>query len=166
VRERVPNAELVIAGDGPLRAGSEQLATRLGLHVTFAGELSADQVREQLTQARVLCLPSVEAANGDAEGFGLVLLEAQACGVPVVSSARGGAGEGLVEGMTGFRVDERDVGGLADRLTRVLADDAALAGMSTRAVDFTRRHFDIERCTAILEDTYDACLNMDPVAAA
>ena len=56
--------------------------------------------------------------------FGQVLLEAQACGVPVVTSARGGAEEGICDGVTGFAFAEGDEFTLADRLTRILVDDA------------------------------------------
>ena len=106
VRKQIENAELVMVGDGPLLAEFKQLAQQLRVPVTFTGTLSSDQVKQQIDEARVFCLPSVTATNGDAEGFGLVLLEAQACGVPVVTSARGGATEGIKDGVTGCAFPE------------------------------------------------------------
>ncbi|MEJ0063693.1 MAG: glycosyltransferase [Alphaproteobacteria bacterium] len=63
--------------------------------LTFTGSMSSDDVKRQLDEARIFCLPSVTAKNGDAEGLPIVILEAQACGVPVVTSAKGGATEAL-----------------------------------------------------------------------
>lgn len=155
LRTVVPDAELTMVGDGPLRKKFEQLASELRIPVRFPGALTAAQVKREIDEARVLCLPSVTAANGDAEGFGMVLLEAQACGVPVVTSARGGAEEGVIDGKTGFAFAERDVDTLSDRLTRVLVDDDLALSMSEEARAFVRQRFDIQRCTRSLERLYD-----------
>jgi len=108
-----------------------------------------------LNEARVLCLPSLTAANGDAEGLGMVLLEAQACGVPVVTSARGGASEGIIDGVTGFSFAENDVEELSERLYAVLADDVRALAMSHAARQFVLEAFDIRKCTQQLEDLYE-----------
>lgn len=156
VRRALPAAELVVAGDGPLREPLQQLAAGLGLPARFAGRLTSAQLRDELAQARVFCLPSVTAANGDAEGFGLVLLEAQACGVPVVSSARGGAQEGLVEGQTGLAFAEGDRAALARHLGALLGDAARAQRMGEAAAAFVRERFDLSRCTEALEADYAA----------
>jgi glycosyltransferase involved in cell wall biosynthesis len=155
VRRRVADAELVMVGDGPLLDEFKQLATTLQLPVTFLGTLASGQVKEQMDQARVFCLPSVTAKNGDAEGFGLVLLEAQACGVPAVTSARGGATEGIKHGETGFAFPEGDVPALESSLVRLLTDDSLLDAMATQARRHVEANFDISRCTASLEELYD-----------
>jgi glycosyltransferase involved in cell wall biosynthesis len=150
-----PSSELVIAGDGPLRNELTQLAASLGVRTRFLGTVTPERVRELLHDARVFCLPSITAVNGDAEGFGLVLLEAQASGVPVVTSARGGAQEGLIEGETGFSFPEKDVVGLATHLSRLLTDDDLHARQAQAAVMFVRQTFDLARCTGELETLYD-----------
>jgi glycosyltransferase involved in cell wall biosynthesis len=155
LRNRVPDAELTMVGDGPLQKKLEQLAGELQIPVRFPGALGAVQVKREIDEARVLCLPSVTAGNGDAEGFGMVLLEAQACGVPVVTSARGGAEEGVIDGKTGFAFAERDVDTLSERLTRVLTDDDLALSMSEEARPFVKQRFDIRRCTRSLEQLYD-----------
>jgi glycosyltransferase involved in cell wall biosynthesis len=86
----------------------------------------------------VFCLPSVTASNGDAEGLPTVLLEAQACGVPVVTSALGGK-EGVVDGVTGFIFPEKDVKALADRLGDLLGNDDLAARMSAAEPEHVRR---------------------------
>jgi len=155
LRKAVPDAELTMVGDGPLLKKFQQLVGELHIPVRFPGALSATEVKREIDEARVLCLPSVTAANGDAEGFGMVLLEAQACGVPVVTSARGGAEEGVIDGKTGFAFAERDVDTLAERLTRVLSDDDLALSMAEEAQKFVRHRFDIRSCTRSLEQLYD-----------
>jgi glycosyltransferase involved in cell wall biosynthesis len=117
--------------------------------------MERDEVKQQLDRARIFCLPSIVAQNGDAEGFGLVLLEAQACAVPVVTSAQGGASEGLIDGVTGFSFPERDVATLAKQLIRLLTDDQCIARMSEAAPRFVAEHFDLRNCTRELERLYD-----------
>ena len=156
VRSAMSGADLVVAGDGPLREPLKQLAKRLGVRATFLGSVTPSEVRTQLASARVFCLPSVRAANGDAEGFGLVLLEAQASGVPVVTSAVGGAQEGILEGVTGYSFEEKDVASLSEKISRLLTDDALASAMSLASPHFIRERFDIRRLTARLESLYDA----------
>lgn len=155
LRAHVRDAELVVAGDGHLKEPLRQLAMRLCVPVSFLGAISNEDVKRQLDQARVLCLPSVTLSNGTSEGFGMVLLEAQACGVPVVTSSRGARTEGLEDGHTGFVFAERDVAALARHLTFLLTNTEPLQHMSSQAVQFVRRKFDIRTCTARLEDFYE-----------
>lgn len=155
VQDRFPNARLVIVGNGPQEPRLRALAQQLGVRVEFPGSLSPQQVRERLHHARVFCLPSITASNGDAEGLGIVLLEAQATGVPVITSARGGAEEGIVHGSTGFAYAEKDVAALRDALAALLGNDE----LATRFGADGRRHMvqnmDIRDCVARLETIYD-----------
>jgi glycosyltransferase involved in cell wall biosynthesis len=154
VRGRLPQAELVIAGDGPERAELAQRAASLG-GVRFVGAFTRDQANALLAEARVFCLPSITAESGDAEGLPLVILEAQAAGVPVVTSARGGATEGIEDGVTGFAFPERDVEQLAQKLLLLLTDDALATRFSAAAPDFVAEHHDLFKQTADLETLYD-----------
>ncbi len=148
-------AELVVVGDGPQRGALEAQARALGVAARFLGACDSARVQAELHAARVLCLPSVTAASGDAEGFGLVLLEAQACGVPVVSSARGGRDEGLLDGRTGHAVPEADAPALAAALAPLLADAALAQAMGEAGRRFVQERFDLAACTAALERWYD-----------
>lgn len=162
VQKDVPGARLVVIGDGPLRQNLENLAQGLGVDVDFGGSQPSSYVRRELDAARVLCLPSVTAESGDAEGFGLVLLEAQASGVPVISSALGGATEGLKEGETGFAFPEADVDRLTYLLGRALRTHPQ--DISERTRQFVVRGFDIQRTTKSLELAYDdASRSGDPL---
>lgn len=156
VIKKVPDAKLVMIGDGEELASNMQLASSLSLPIEFVGVKTTDEVVSFLNNSRVLCLPSITAKNGDAEGLPIVILEAQACGVPVVSSARGGATEGIVHGRTGFAFPEKDEEKLCNFLIQLLQDDALVEFMSVNALQHARQKFDISECTRMLEDTYDA----------
>jgi len=155
VRRHVPDAELVMIGDGPLLPGCRALAESLQLPVQFLAAVPNAQVQQEMRQARVFCLPSIVAANGDAEGLGIAIVEAQAAGVPVVTSSRGGVGEAIEDGVTGFGFAESDVGALSAALIRVLGDDDLAAEMSTASRERACRLFDLQKCTGQLESLYD-----------
>jgi glycosyltransferase involved in cell wall biosynthesis len=155
VQKNVHGARMIVVGDGPLRQTLERLARELGVHAEFRGAQSGAEVKRELDAARLLCLPSVTAENGDAEGFGLVLLEAQASGVPVVTSARGGATEGIHDGVTGFSFAEGNVRMLAERLTGLLKEDNILMQMAERGPRYVSTEFNLTSCTRRLEVLYD-----------
>lgn len=152
-----PPAELVIGGDGPLDGLLRAQTYALGLsdRVQFRGPLDASQVRAELDEARLLCLPSVRAGNGDAEGFGQVLLEAQSAGVPVLTSAHAARGTALVEGVTGLFFPEHDAATLAFHIEALLGDETRLEAMGDSARRWVRKHYDIADTTATLEAHYD-----------
>jgi len=155
VQERFPDARLVIVGNGPQEPKLRARAQQLGVRVEFAGSLSPREVCERLHRARVFCLPSITASNGDAEGLGIVLLEAQAAGVPVITSARGGADEGIVHGSTGFAHAEKDVAALRDGLAALLGNDELATRFGAGGRQHMVQNMDIRDCVARLETIYD-----------
>lgn len=158
VQASVPGLEVRIAGFGPLEESLRQQAASLGVTARFLGRLEPRQIREELARARAFCLPSVRAESGDAEGFGIVLMEAQAAGVPIVTSACGGRDEGMVHGATGFAFAERDTPALAEHLTRLMTDDEIATRFGHAARAFAVEHFDLVRCTAKLEVLFEELL--------
>lgn len=164
VRDKISEAELVIIGEGPLRQSLERQARALSLPVTFLGSVNSEEVQKQLSAARIFCLPSITAENGDAEGLPISILEAQASGVPVVTSARGGATEGIIDGVTGIAFKERDIDALEKGISRILKDDELLRSMAQRARASAAERFDIRRCTAALENVYDDLARMSAKA--
>ena len=155
LRERRRDARLVIIGDGRLRAELERLAVNLQVPAEFLGVRSPEEVRGWMQRARVLSNPSVTAANGDTEGLPMVFAEAQATGLPVVSTLHSGIPEGVLDGETGLLARERSVEELTSHLERMLADRAFWAACSERAKRWIREQFDIRKCTAGLEEVYD-----------
>lgn len=156
VRRAVPNAELLIAGDGELRAELEAEAKARDLAVRFLGVQTPAQVNALMSRATVLCGPSVVDARGNAEGLPFTFLEAQACGLPVVVSTSGGTAEGAVDGTTGFLFAPGDERALARHLITILKDPALRQRMSSAARTHMEQHFDLRRQTAVLESIYDA----------
>ncbi|MHC1561723.1 glycosyltransferase family 4 protein [Actinomycetospora sp. C-140] len=131
LRGSVPGAALLIAGDGPDRDRLRRLARTHDVadHVVFTGPMAPDEVPAHHAALDVGALPCRTLGGGlDVEGLGIVLLEAQASGVPVVAGRSGGAPETVRPGRTGRLVDGRDRRDVADTLADLLADpDAARA---------------------------------------
>lgn len=128
VHRALPEARLIMIGDGPLLAGCRQWAAEHGLAeaVTFAGVCSREVVSRSLASARVFVQHSITAANGDSEGLPLAVLEAGAHGLPVVSTRHAGIPDAVREGVDGFLVGEKDVTAMAEAMLR-LAQDGELA---------------------------------------
>jgi glycosyltransferase involved in cell wall biosynthesis len=121
-RVRMP---LTIVGRGPEEARLRGIAGAAGADVTFAGWLSDEEIRDRYRRCRAVVMPGVE-------DFGMVPVEAQACGRPVVALGEGGALDSVVDGVTGILVREPSLEAFAD----------ACRDVATRAFDSVaiRRH--------------------------
>jgi len=155
VRKTVANAELVIAGDGPLREGLAREAAQLGVPAKFLGVQTPEQVQQLMRRAAVLAGPSIADDRGNAEGLPITFLEAQSSGLPLVVSTSGGSGEGVVHRETGYLFDPGDEAALARHLTSLLGDAGLRARMSAAARAHIVANFDLARQTARLEELYD-----------
>ncbi len=125
VRKKV-KAKLVMVGDGPEKAGAEQLARELGVQrdVLFLG--NQDLMEEMLSLADVFLLPS------SSESFGLVALEAMSAEVPVVCSNAGGLPEVVEHGFTGFLHDPQHVAGYTNSVLKLLTNENLRRTMGRR----------------------------------
>jgi colanic acid/amylovoran biosynthesis glycosyltransferase len=157
VQQLDPEIHVEIIGDGPLRSQLETLAARLALRVRFRGVQNSAEVLRSMSRARILCNPSVTAASGDMEGFGMVFAEAQAVGTPVVSFAHAAIPEAVNHGETGLLCPERAIEPLAASIQHLLGDDHFWSATSTRAAAWVRAHFDITKQSQKLEAIYDDC---------
>jgi colanic acid/amylovoran biosynthesis glycosyltransferase len=146
---------LLVIGDGPLRRELEALARTLRVNATFVGARDSEYVARAMAASVALCLPSQTAPNGDQEGLPIVVLEAGAAGVPVVSYASAGIPEAVVHGETGLLASEGDVDELAENLTAVVRDCELAARLGAAARQRVETHFDIAARTAELEKLYD-----------
>lgn len=151
----VPHAKLVLIGDGAELDVCREFANKLGLPVDFLGVRTPQEVIYHLNNSRIFCLPSYTIEDGASEGMPIVVLEAQACGIPVVTSARGGSTEGIIHGNTGFAFPEKDVEKLSEYLIELLLNDALVERMSINAVAHIREKFEIHECTRLLENIYN-----------
>jgi colanic acid/amylovoran biosynthesis glycosyltransferase len=155
VRARYPEIRYDIVGEGPLRKKLEELVAELGLQdaVTLHGARTGAFVRELMKGAHLAVLASVS-IEGDAEGQGLFLQEAQACGLPVVATEHGAFPEGLVPGKSGFLVPERDVDALAERLEFLVTHPEVWDGMGRAGRALVEERYDIRQLNDRLVELY------------
>jgi glycosyltransferase involved in cell wall biosynthesis len=113
-----PNAELILAGDGPLRGEIEALVSELGIRdkVRFAGRVKMDRVIELMSEADAFLQHSVSLPNGRQEGLPTVLMEAMSTGLPVIATRHSGIPELVEDGIDGLLVEERDIEGYVSAL--------------------------------------------------
>ena len=145
-----------IVGDGPLRPDLQARAREFGIEreVNFAGGQDAGHVRVFLKETDVLLAPSIRGANGDEEGVPVVLMEAMASGVPVVTTSTGGVGELVVDGQNGFVVPEQDVQVLTDKLRQIYQDPSGLPSILRAARDTVEARHNIKILNPALEQCF------------
>ncbi len=133
VLKKVPNAVYLIVGDGPQEAHLRSLADSLGLQnsVRFAGSIPNAETVDYYHASDVFVMPNRRMSNGDIEGFGLVFLEANVCGLPVIGGRSGGAVDAIEHGRTGFLVEPTSVEEVADRLIELLTQEDRAREMGT-----------------------------------
>lgn len=146
----------IFVGDGPLLERARQAAAAAGIDAHFSGTQPPDVVAATLRATRVFAAPSRTASNGDAEGFGMVFLEAAAAGIPVAATRHGGIGEAVVDEHTGLLSPEGDTAALAANLRRLLDSAELRATMGAAARARVEREFDIREQTRQLERIYDS----------
>lgn len=142
VNRRVPEAVFVVAGGGPEERNLRRRAEVSGGRVVFAGRVPEADAAALFATADVFTLPVVDRYFGlEVEGLGVVMLEAGACGTPSVIGRSGGSPETVVDGETGFVIDARDRGMLADRVGYLLENRDEAAEMGRKARAFVEREF-------------------------
>ncbi len=127
--------------------------------LTLHGAGSESYVRSKMAEAHIFLVPSVTASNGDTEGQGLVLQEAQACGLPVLATDHNGFPEGMLPGRSGFLVPERDIAGMAAKLAYMVEhpDNWPHWGRAGRA--HVEAHYDHRKLSLRLENLYKQAIN-------
>ena len=121
----VPEATLLVVGDGPYRAGLEKLVDRIGVRsaVRFTGGVPWEELPAHFDAGTVFAMPCrTRRAGLDVEGLGIVYLEASAAGLPVVAGNSGGAPDAVLPGETGNVVDGRDIDAVAAAVSGLLAN--------------------------------------------
>lgn len=147
IKEKMP-ARLLMVGDGPEVPAIHQYIDSLGLgrDVRFLGK--QERVVELLSVSDLCLLPS------EKESFGLVALEAIACGVPVIASRTGGLPEVIDDGFNGYLLPVGDVKAMADRGLKLLGDQDTWQYMSENGVNSSKERFHIDKIVQHYEDCY------------
>ncbi|WP_227271316.1 glycosyltransferase [Roseobacter weihaiensis] len=141
-----------IGGDGPLEAALKAQVARAGLQdrIRFLGALSHEETLRRISEADVLLVPSVTAADGDQEGIPVTLMEAMALGTPVCTTRHSGIPELVTHGETGVLSDEGDAAGLRDNLASLALDKDSAATLAKAARHKVERDFNEDRQNAHL----------------
>ncbi|MEM7530719.1 MAG: glycosyltransferase family 4 protein [Chloroflexota bacterium] len=119
----VPNTKYLIIGTGRFQDSLKQLAEDIGVadHIIFAGYIKDEMLPNYYCASDVFVMPSRQMV-GSVEGFGIVYLEANACGKPVIAGRSGGSLDAIVDGETGLFVDSTNIDDIANAIIRILRD--------------------------------------------
>nr|WP_294501230.1 glycosyltransferase [uncultured Rhodopila sp.] len=126
VLQRVPDLIYLIVGEGNYRPELEKLVALHGLKasVVFSGTVPDYELTDHYSLGDVFIMANREMPDGETEGFGLVFLEANACGLPVIAGKAGGSVDAVTDHVNGLVVDGNDVAAIAAALTALFEDEA------------------------------------------
>jgi glycosyltransferase involved in cell wall biosynthesis len=129
-----PDSHLVIIGTGLLDRALRKEAQRLKLEsrITFAGQQGKEEVKNYFQAADLVVVPSIIDSTGETEGLPVVLLEALACGKPVVATRIAGTPDVIVDGLNGFLAEPASPGDLALKMKQALNAHAATLSYNAR----------------------------------
>jgi colanic acid/amylovoran biosynthesis glycosyltransferase len=146
IRDSGWDLRLDIVGSGPLESRLRQQIADLGVerHVSLLGAKTQADVQRMMRECHVFLLPSVTDENGFQEGIPVALMEAMACGVPVVSSRHTGIPELVEHGVSGYLAGERDVAEIANCLKEVIGNAARTREIVANARGRIGREYDIQ----------------------
>ncbi len=139
--------ECIIGGSGPLENVLRKQISELGLtnRITVTGEpLTQEQLPEFLRSGGIYCLPCVWASDGDVDGLPQMLMEAMACGVPVISTPVTGIPDLVIDGETGLLVQSKNAEQLADALYTLLRDRELRQRLADQGRAFVTEQFNIK----------------------
>lgn len=157
VIKEFPNISYKIIGEGPLKNSLRELinVNNLVEHISIEGSMTHSEVKEVLNSAHIFLFPSVTARNGDEEGQGVVLLEAAASGLPIVSTYHDGIPESVIEGENAFLAPERDEFNLAKQLIKCIDSRNDWEKMGYVGREFVDEKFDINKLGDELLNIYN-----------
>jgi phosphatidylinositol alpha-1,6-mannosyltransferase len=125
VRQSIPNAHVLLVGEGPYQRRLEEIAINEGVRdsVTFIGRVQFAFLPRYIRSADLFAMPSRSRFGGlEVEGLGIVYLEASACGIPVIGGMSGGAPDAVIDGVTGLVVDGTNKTDIADSIVKILSN--------------------------------------------
>lgn len=157
VLKKFPDAKLVMAGSGEMMDFCVNLVEELGIKdkVNFIGWISKEQMKKLFLESSVFVQHSVTAKNGDKEGTPVVILEASAAGLPIVSTFHAGIPDTVIHEETGFLVEENDWKSMARYMQELLLDKELYQNMSIKGKEFVRSHFSMKAHLEVIQNIID-----------
>jgi colanic acid/amylovoran biosynthesis glycosyltransferase len=165
ILQKYQDIEYKIIGDGHLKNELETLAANLNLknNVEFLGWKSQEEIIELMKDADIFLAPSVTSEDGDQEGIPVVLMEAMAQGLPVVSTCHSGIPELVRDGETGFLAPERDPDVLAEKLIYLIENQESWPKIGKAGRKYIDENYDINKLNDRLVATYQRLLSKDGI---
>ena len=159
VISRLKNAKLLIVGEGDYKEYLERITNELDLNnfIEFLGSKSHGEISDYYNLAKAVVLPAVTSKIGT-EAFGLVLIEAMACGTCVIGSSSGGIKNVINDGVNGLIFREKDSNELADKIIKVLEDTQLRKRLISKGLIFSRRNYNWEVISKKFLRIYDDLL--------
>ncbi|RYG15781.1 MAG: glycosyltransferase [Chitinophagaceae bacterium] len=144
---KYPNAKLYMIGDGPLLGVTKNLIAYYGLgnNIELLGLQTPETVKQYLSNCMAFVQHSIQAEDGDCEGTPVAIIEAQAAGVPVVSTYHAGIPDVVIHEKTGYLVEEKDVDGMANYMIKLLEEKEIRNEFSKAAKEHIRSNFTMEK---------------------
>jgi phosphatidylinositol alpha-1,6-mannosyltransferase len=140
LQQAFPDLVYLVVGEGPYREDLVNLASSLGVadRLILAGEVSDNELADYYALGDLFIMANRTLPDGDTEGFGLVFLEANACGVPVIAGRDGGSPDAVSDGVNGLVIDGNDPAAIAGAVQRILSDSALREALRDRGLETAR----------------------------
>ena len=145
-----PDTQLLVVGDGTLRASMEQQAVELGCadHIRFVGRQPQEELSQWYSQMDIVLMPS------RSEGFGLTAIEAMAHGCVMVASDVGGLPEVVRDGICGLLHRTEDIADMAAKISTLIGDATLYDTLRTQSLKEVEK-YSFERYAALMNDLYN-----------
>lgn len=155
--------EYTIIGDGELKDDLKALVMKLDLTevIHFTGSMDQEEVIACMQIANIFILPSITCEDGNMEGIPVVLMEAMASGLPVISTFHSGIPELVKHGEAGFLVPERDVRGLAEKILYVMNNSHLWREMGEKGRKIIEKDFNSRKLSKELKGIFEKVLNRE-----
>jgi colanic acid/amylovoran biosynthesis glycosyltransferase len=153
VVDRFPDAKLWMVGQGPLFEQTKTLIYELHLekNITLTGVLKSAQIKELMAEMRAFVQHSVVATDGDSEGTPVTVLEASSSGLPVISTRHAGIKEAVIDGMTGYLVDEYNITAMAEKIILLINSPHLAVQLGKTARQHMISNYDINSRIRLLD---------------
>ncbi|MFY8350754.1 glycosyltransferase [Pseudoalteromonas sp. SSM20] len=147
LKKRGISFRLTLIGDGPMRDNIESQIESLKLneHVTLLGSQPQEVIQKNLAENDIFTLTSFQTSSGNREGIPVVIMEAMACGLPIVASNVSGIPELVEDGVSGLLCETQNPQSIADKLLELCNDDAKRRGMGIQGRKIVLEEFDLQK---------------------
>jgi glycosyltransferase involved in cell wall biosynthesis len=161
VLKKFSETKLVVVGAGPMKDDLMNLSARLSLSdkVIYIDKVPQEKLLEFYTSANLFVLPSIVNEKGETEGLGVVLLEAMACGLPVVGSDVGGIPDIIKDGETGLLARQKEPDSLAEKITRIFSDAPLRRKLVENGYQMVEKKFSWDTISEKFIEIYQEVLN-------